>query len=149
VPLIVRCPGRIKAGIVSDHICAHWDIMPTIADFAGVKPPRDLDGISFNSTISSEPGSGEQRQHDFLYWEFHERGFQQAARMGKWKGVLLKHGVPLELYDLESDIGEEHNVAAEHPEIVGKIADDMKGARSENADWPIPPERSGKSKNKT
>ncbi len=144
VPLIVRCPDRVKSGMVSDHICAHWDIMPTIAEFAGIKPPSDLDGISFNSTISADRAASEQKQHDFLYWEFHERGFQQAARMGKWKGVLLKYGAPLELYDLETDIGEERNIAAEHPEIVAKIADYLKHARSENSDWPVRPERAGK-----
>ncbi len=144
VPLIVRCPGRVKSGNVSDHVCAHWDIMPTIAELAGITPPQDMDGISFNPTITAEAGPSEQKRHDFLYWEFHERGFQQAARMGKWKGVLLKYGGQLELYDLETDIGEERNIAAEHHEIVAKISDYLKHARSENADWPIHPERTGK-----
>ena len=50
--------------------------------------------------------------HEFLYWEFHERGFQQAVRMGKWKAMRLKNGVPLELYDLDADVGETRDVAA-------------------------------------
>jgi arylsulfatase A-like enzyme len=149
VPLMVRCPDLVKAGMVSDHICAHWDIMPTIADFAGVKPPGNLDGVSFFPTVSSQSPSQQQRQHEFLYWEFHERGFQQAARMGRWKGVLLKYGGALELYDLDRDTGEEKNVANEHPEVVSKIKTYLSTARSENADWPIRPERGAKAKKKS
>jgi len=48
-------------------------------------------------------------------------GLMQAVRMGKWKAVRHKSNVPFELYDLSSDIGEKNNIAAEHPEIVGKI----------------------------
>jgi hypothetical protein len=89
-------------------------------------------------TLVGESAAGrKQPAHEFLYWEFHERGFQHAARMGQWKGVLLKQGGKLELYDLESDIGEEHNVADKHPEVVAKIEANLKTARSDNPDWPI------------
>ena len=64
---------------------------------------------------------GEQQPaHDFLYWEFHERGFQQAVRMGRWKAVRLKKDAPLELYDLAADPGEQHDVAAANPEVVAQ-----------------------------
>jgi arylsulfatase A-like enzyme len=149
VPLIVRWPGAGSAGVTTDHICAHWDILPTIADIAGIEPPASLDGISFYPTLLGDrPGSRKQPQHEFLYWEFHERGFQQAARMGRWKGVLLKHGGKLELYDLERDIAEEHNVADQHPQIVAKIAAYLQTARSENPDWPINPDPPAKRKAK-
>jgi arylsulfatase A-like enzyme len=138
VPLIVRWPGKVKGGQTSEHICAHWDFLPTIAEIARVEPASDTDGISFYPTLfGNGEGASKQNQHDFLYWEFHERGFQQAARMGNWKGVLLKHGGDLELYDLANDIGEVHNVADEHPEMVARIEACLKTARSENADWPI------------
>jgi hypothetical protein len=72
-----------------------------------------------------------------LYWEFHERGFQQAARMKNWKAVLLQVGGRLELYDLENDIGEEHDIADKHPDIVARFEAYLKTARTENPEWPI------------
>jgi arylsulfatase A-like enzyme len=147
VPLIVRWPGKIQAGATSHHVCAHWDILPTLAEVAAAEPPRQIDGISFYPTLRG-PDFGRQREHDFLYWEFHERGFQQAARMGKWKGVLLKYGGKLELYDLEHDIGEEKDVAGSNPEIVARIEAYLKTARSENPDWPIQKQPRGKAKAK-
>jgi len=149
VPLIARWPSRIKSGQTSDHICAHWDIMPTVAEIAGIEPPSQTDGISFAPTLLGDvPTGAEQRQHEFLYWEFHERGFQQAARMGRWKGLLPKYGGKLELYDLVSDIGEARNIADQHPEIVAKIVTYLKTARSESADWPIKPDPPAKAKAK-
>ncbi len=150
VPLIVRWPGKIQAGTTSNHICAHWDLLPTIAEIAAVDPPKHLDGISFYPALRG-PNAGvrSQSEHDFLYWEFHERGFLQAARMGKWKGILLRYGGKLELYDLDQDIGEEHDVADANPEIVARIETYLKTARSENAEWPIRPQPRAKAKAKT
>jgi arylsulfatase A-like enzyme len=149
VPLIVRCPGRVKSAVVSDHICAHWDIMPTIADFAGLSTAASIDGVSLYPTLSTDSPLRQQEQHEFLYWEFHERGFQQAVRTGRWKCVLLKFGGDMELYDLESDTGEEHNVANGHPDVVARVKAYLSTARSENADWPIRPERGAKAKKKS
>jgi arylsulfatase A-like enzyme len=84
-------------------------------------------------------GTGEQKQHKFLYWEFHEQGFKQAVRMGDWKAIRLKLGGPLELYDLKNDLGEKKNVAAQHPEVVAKIEAYLKGARTESKEWPTVP----------
>jgi arylsulfatase A-like enzyme len=78
-----------------------------------------------------------QPAHDFLYWEFHERGFQQAVRMGSWKAVRLKRDAPLELYDLAADPGEQRDVAATNPAVVARIEAYLKGARTESARWPI------------
>jgi arylsulfatase A-like enzyme len=83
VPMIARWPKRIKAGAKSDKVWAHWDLLPTLAEAAGVKPPAGIDGISMFNALSGR----RQRDHEFLYWEFHERGFSQAARMGDWKAV--------------------------------------------------------------
>ena len=153
VPLIVRWPGKVKAGQTSDLICANWDILPTIAEIAeitGANALKVTDGISIYPTLVGEEAAGrKQRAHDFLYWEFHERGFQQAGRMGKWKAVLLKYGGKLELYDLDNDIGEEHNVADQHPEVVARIEAYLKTARSEDPDWPIRPNRAAKAKAKS
>ncbi len=139
VPMIVRWPGHVRARAVSGHLGAFWDFMPTAAEIAGVKPPAATDGISFLPTLPGE----EQRQHEFLHWEFHEQGGKQAVRMGDWKGVRLNVGRapsgPIELYSLRNDIGEAANVANKHPEVVAKIASIMKSARTESDDWKFKP----------
>jgi len=133
VPMIARWPKRIKAGAKSDQVWAHWDLLPTAAEIAGVKPPANIDGISMLNALLGR----RQRNHEFLYWEFHERGFSQAARMGDWKAVRKSPGSPLELYDLKNDLGEQNDVAVKHPEVVKKIEDYLKTARTESELWPI------------
>jgi len=73
--------------------------------------------------------------HEFLYWEFHERGFDQALRMGDWKGIRIGLDTPLRLYNLKTDLHEDTNVAEQNPEIVAKIDAAMKSLRSENDRW--------------
>jgi len=133
VPMIARWPKRIKAGAKSDQVWAHWDLLPTLAEVAGVKPPADIDGVSMFNALRGR----RQRDHEFLYWEFHERGFSQAARMGDWKAVRKSPDSPLELYDLKNDLGEQNDGAAKHPEIVKKIEYYLKTARTESELWPI------------
>jgi arylsulfatase A-like enzyme len=132
VPMIARWTGTIPSGRVSDHPWAHWDMMPTLADIAGAKPRDGLDGISMARALRGQS----QPTHPFFYWEFHERGFQQAVRMGQWKAVRVKKDGPLELYDLDADRGETRNVAAAHPEIVSKIEAYLATARTESERWP-------------
>ena len=134
VPLIARWPGQIKAGQVSGLVSAFWDFLPTAAEIAQVKVREKIDGISLVPTFLGKP---QTNQHDFLYWEFHERGFQQAVRMGDWKAVRPQAGEPIELYNLKTDIGEKHNVADQNPDISGKIEAYLKTARSETDRWPI------------
>ena len=132
VPMIARWPKRIKAGAKSDQVWAHWDLLPTVAEIAGVKPPANIDGISMLNALFGR----RQRNHEFLYWEFHERGFSQAARMGDWKAARRSQDSPLELYDLKNDLGERDDVAAKHPEVVKKIEDYLKTAHTESELWP-------------
>ena len=134
VPLIVRWPGKVKPGTVNDQAWAFWDFLPTVAEIAGVKLPEKVNGISMRSALLGGP---QTNRHEFLYWEFHERGFQQAVRMGDWKAVRLRFGAALELYDLGADPGEKQNVAAQHPEIVARIEEYLKTARTESEHWPI------------
>ena len=134
VPLIARWPGKIKPGQTSAEICAFWDFLPTVAELAGAKPPAKVDGISMAPALLGRP---QTNHHDFLYWEFHERGFQQAGRMGNWKALRPQAGESLELYDLKTDVGEKTNVADKHPEVVAKMESLLKSARSESQDWPI------------
>ena len=99
VPMIVRWPGRVAAGSENDHVWAFWDFLPTAAELAGVDPPAGVDGISVVPTLLGRA----QKTHEFLYWEFFERGFQQAVRHGDWKAIRLKQGEPLVLYDVKGD----------------------------------------------
>jgi arylsulfatase A len=133
VPGIARWTGTIPAGRVSDQVWAHWDVLPTLADIAGAKAPAGLDGLSMRRALRGEP----QPSHPFMYWEFHERGFQQAVRMGRWKAVRLKRGSALELYDLEADPGEQKELAAGHPDVVAKIDAYLETARTESSRWPV------------
>jgi arylsulfatase A-like enzyme len=144
VPLIARWPGKIKPGQVSSQVCAFWDFLPTVAQITRTKPPANLDGISIVPTLL---GQTQTNQHDFLYWEFHERGSQQAVRMGDWKGLRLKLDGPLELYNLKADIGEKQNVADKNPEVVAKIEAYLKTARTDSPAWPMrnaPKKKAGK-----
>ncbi len=133
VPTLAHWPGAIKPGQVSDHCWAFWDFLPTAAELAGVSAPSGLDGISFAPTLLG----GSQRKHEYLYWEFHERGFHQAVRMGDWKGVRLGLKRPVELYDLKSDIGEKSNIAARHPDVVRKIEQIMVSGRTDSAEFVV------------
>jgi arylsulfatase A len=132
VPMIARWTGTIPAGRVSDHAWAHWDILPTLADVAGARTHAGLDGMSMTRALRGQS----QPTHDFLYWEFHERGFQQAVRMGRWKAIRLKAGAPLELYDLEPDPYEQHNVASANASVVATIEKYLETARTESERWP-------------
>jgi arylsulfatase A-like enzyme len=135
VPMIAWAPGRVPAGRTSDHVWTHWDLLPTLADLAGAAVPIGLDGLSMRAALEGRAAP----THDFLYWEFHERGFQQAVRMGKWKALRLKPGAPLELYDLDADVGEAHDVAATNPDIVAKIERYLQNARSPSERWKVAP----------
>ncbi|MDM8009103.1 MAG: arylsulfatase [Phycisphaerae bacterium] len=131
VPMIARWPGKIKAGTVSDQVWAMWDFLPTAAEAAGVAPPEKIDGISMLPALLGKP----QKQHEFMYWEFSQARLVQAVRTGDWKAIKHKGG-KLELYDLRSDIGEKNDIAAKHPEIVVRIEDYLKTARTESEYWP-------------
>ncbi|MGC8794290.1 MAG: arylsulfatase [Bryobacteraceae bacterium] len=139
VPMIVRWPARIRGGQVSDQVWAFWDLLPTLAEAAGLEAPPGLDGVSMLPAWLGKP----QSNHEYLYWEFHEGGFKQAVRMGDWKAVRLAPGKPLELYDLRSDVGETHNMAASHPDVVARIEQILARARTESAEFPVRPGRRG------
>jgi arylsulfatase A-like enzyme len=136
VPAIAWWPGHIKSGTESDHVAYFGDWMATAAELAGVTVPAGRDSISFVPTLLRRPS--EQKEHEFLYWEFHERGFSQAALyQGRWKGIRERSlSAPLALYDLQNDVAEKINVAMQYPEIAARIDAYLKTARSETADWP-------------
>src|SRR5262249_992703 len=134
VPAIVRWPGVTRTGAVSDHVWAFWDFLPTACELAGVEIPKGFDGVSIMPTLT---GKGQQKTHEFLYWEFHEGGFKQAVRHGDWKAIRQAPGQPLELYDVAKDPGEKSDVAGEHAEVVAKIEAYLKTARTDSKEFPI------------
>lgn len=131
VPMIAWCPDKINAGVKTNHISAFWDVMPTLSELTKVTLPQAGDGISFLPTLFSQEG---QKQHEYLYWEFHEMNGREALRSGKWK--LIRQSVVgetiLELYDLDKDIHEDHNLASSEPEKVAQLTLLMDNARTES-----------------
>jgi arylsulfatase len=121
VPLIASWPGKISQGTESDHLSAFWDLLPTLCDAAGAMLPEDIDGISYLPELL---GSETQEQHPYLYWEFPGSGGQQAVRMNQWKALrkdIRQGNLALELYNLEEDLQEQHNVADEEPGLVQQM----------------------------
>jgi arylsulfatase A-like enzyme len=137
VPFIARWPGRIRPGVVSDHVGYFGDMMTTFAELAGAAPPPRVDSISIVPTLLGRSG---QRRHAYLYWEFYEQGVSQAVLIeGRWKALRLRSPTgPIQLYDLNNDVAEQTDVAAAHPAIVARAAELMRTARHDNEHWSIP-----------
>jgi len=110
VPTIARWPGRIRPGRTSDHPSAFWDFLPTACELAGVRPPKDIDGISYVPELLGR--TDRQAKHEYFYWIW-------SVRVGKWK--LHPRGKNrYALYDLENDIGETTDLAAKFPDVVAR-----------------------------
>lgn len=130
VPFIVRWPGKIKKGSVSEHVCGFQDLMATLADLAGTKVDIAQDGISYAPTLL---GQGGQVQHPYLFWNFDEQGGKRAVLKWPWKLIHLNTGEGMKqakgkaqpmqslLYNLDADRGEEHNVMDANPAIVKEL----------------------------
>ena len=104
------------------------------AEIAGVTPPKGLDGISFLPAILGR--AKQQKQHDYVYWEFYERGSKQAVRWGNWKAIRMPIGTGrIELYDLSQDLGEAHDIAHEHVAITQQAARMMDAAHTPHPNW--------------
>lgn len=135
VPAIAWWPGRVPAGATSDHVAYFGDWMATAAELGGVPVPAGLDSLSLVPVLEGRTETAPS--HEFLYWEFHEGGFQQAALLrGRWKG--LRRGAPdapIILHDLDADPGELTDVAAMHPEMVARLDAYLRTARTASEDW--------------
>jgi arylsulfatase A-like enzyme len=112
VPYLVRWPGQIKNGLVSEHLFYYADVMPTLAEISHSDCPP-TDGLSFLPTLL---GKNFQKRHEYLYWEY---GTQTAVRMKQWKAY--KKGKAWELYDLSNDIEEKRNLAADRPQVLKQL----------------------------
>ncbi len=133
-PMIARWPDKIPAGQTSSAVWYFADIMPTLADLAGVRPPSNIDGISVLPTLL---GKSQRTDDRFLYWEFLTNKFQQAVRWRNYKALRQTPDKPLELYDLAKDIAEENNIAVENPDVIAKFEAYLKTARTDSPNWPV------------
>ncbi|OUW16837.1 MAG: N-acetylgalactosamine-6-sulfatase [Opitutales bacterium TMED158] len=117
VPLIVQWPGKVEAGSVTERVTGQVDFLATAVDIAGEDLSVPTNGISFLPLLTGR--ESEQKDHDFLYWEFYEQGGKQAIRKGKYKALRrpMLTG-PIEIYDLSADIAEERDLAKSNPELV-------------------------------
>lgn len=125
VPMIASWPASIRPGVTTDHLSAFWDVMPSLCDIARIKSPEYTDGISFLPLLQGST----QVEHDYLYWEFAGYHGQQAVRKGPWKAVrqhIHSGNLSLELYNLETDIRETHDVAAQQPEMLLQMEEIMR-----------------------
>ena len=138
VPMIVRWPGTIAPGTTCESPFAGYDFLATAADLAEVKQPPATDGVSFLPSLLGR----EQKGHDYLYWESHERNTLVAVRMGKWKLIRDKRKTKWGpyLFDLEKDPGESKNLAKSNPKVVKKLLAIMRKEHTPSAvkKWQLP-----------
>lgn len=121
-PFIARWPGKIAPGTTSDHVSVQFDVMATLADLTQQKIGK-TDGISFLPTLKGN--KTQQKEHDYLYFEYPEKGAQLAIRMGDWKGVKLDVRQHPEnkwmLFNLSADRNETKDLAEQYPAIISKM----------------------------
>lgn len=134
VPAIAWWPGKVAASTVTDHMGYFADMLPTFASLAGAAPPENIDGIDMTPTLLGRPG--EQRPHEYLYWEFYEGGMAQAVRFDSWKGVRASGNDAIEVYDLDADLSETTDVAAQRPDVAARMDSIMQAAhRPSHIQW--------------
>lgn len=137
-PFIVHWPEKIKGGTVSYHVSAFWDFLPTMCDLIGEPVPVESDGISYLPALT---GEGEQKKHEYLYWEFLEQGGKKAALKDNWKLISLQVNDPsktyVELYNLNADPSEQMNAAAQYPEKVKELSRIIEQAHTYNDIYPF------------
>ncbi|MBT3382809.1 MAG: sulfatase-like hydrolase/transferase [Prolixibacteraceae bacterium] len=141
VPLIAFWEGKIKSEEISNHVAGFQDLMPTLADVVGIEVPEQSNGISILPVLTGK----QQPTHNNFNWEFQldgwgrkmpTGGFRQSARIDNWKGVRYGINSETELYNLEVDISEANNIAADHPEIVKKMIAVFEEERTETPGFP-------------
>jgi len=133
-PMIVQWPGRVSPGTTTNVVAGAVDVMATLADISGAPLNTSTDGISLLPTLLGH--EDQQQKHKYLYWEFYEQGSKQALRMGNWKAVCRPLGSRnIELYDLSVDVAEEHDLAAQRPELTQQLAKLLAEAHTPAEQW--------------
>ncbi|WP_440133154.1 arylsulfatase [Chitinophaga sancti] len=130
VPLLVRAPGHIPAGSVSDEEWAFWDILPTFSALTKSKTLNGIDGLNYAAALE---GKKPVKAHDYLYWQFNEGYIQEAVLQGDWKLIRFKYKGKVErfeLYNIVDDIGETKDLAAENPAKVKTLKAIMAKAKT-------------------
>ena len=140
VPTLAWWPKTIKRGSITEEPFYFGDLMATACEISGVAIPKQNDSISFLPTLRNQ--GKKQESHKYLYWEFYERTFRQAVIMNEWK--LIRSAMDnqrIELYDLDTDIHEDKNLASAKPAIVQKMIHYMEEAHKPHPNWPTPRKR--------
>ena len=114
VPCIVRWPGVIPAGTVCDEFLTSMEIFPTLCRAAEVRPPRGvvLDGFDMTAILAGKQKSSRKE----MFWQ---RRADKAARVGNFKWVESSRGSGL--FDLSRDVGEQHDLSKEKPDVLSKV----------------------------
>lgn len=138
VPCIVRWPGHIPRGSVSDEVTTMMDWLPTFAAVVGGTVDWPIDGYDITALLQKPATTGSPYSAFFYYY----RDQLQAVRSGQWKLYLPSRSrqvslrgdaklAPAELYNLDSDIGETQNVLADHPDVAAKLTADANRIRND------------------
>ncbi|MDL2319514.1 sulfatase [Alistipes sp. OttesenSCG-928-B03] len=153
VPFIIRWPGRVPAGVVSNQLAANIDILPTIASLAGARlPAKQIDGVDVSAIFFGDTDA-EPREHLLYYYRDNHL---EGVRNDRFKLVLPHVGrsyeghlpgndgqpgyapenveVPMALYDLRRDPGERYDVQEQHPEVIEELMEVVEAARDDMGD---------------
>lgn len=134
VPFIFSWPGVVEENSISHQPFSFYDLLPTFAEAVGTEVPNGLDGLSILPTLS---GDGTQEQHKYFYWEY---AHEQAVRYGKYKAYREHPAKPIELYNLEDDQMEAHDIASTNPDIIEEVKAIIAEAHEDSDVWLNPGE---------
>lgn len=142
VPLIVRWPGRVRAGSISGFPSYFADHFPTLCEVARVSPASRGDGVSLLPVLlSAEQGSAGARARPPMVWVFPEYGGQVAVRTGDFKVVRQRLGSktpgPWEVYDISADPAESTDISASHADVIARAKEILKTETSDNSTFPV------------
>lgn len=124
IPYMVRFPGKVTPGSLSDHMLTNYDLMPTLADFIETEMPENKDGVSFLPTLLERHEN--QQHHEWVIY---------ASRLGPalvtsdgWKLRYINRTDSFQLYHLPNDYREENDISADHPDLVARLSGWMHNA---------------------